>query len=117
MGRALTLSQKQESRTVRWEAAIRAARMDVPTGAEALKSLTRILAETRQHGYLHFEYEARLALGEAEIRSGLAQLDAFGLPRLSGTVEQAGFSGLLEKLQGPAIGTLEHFRAEPRIPD
>jgi hypothetical protein len=47
----------------------------------------------------------------------VAQLDAFGLQRLSGTVEQAGFSGSLEKLQGPAIGTLEHFRAEPRIPD
>jgi hypothetical protein len=71
--------------------------MDVPTAAEALKSLTRILAETGQHGYLYFEYEARLALGEAEIRSGRGTAGRFRLATLERDSRASGFLRIARK--------------------
>jgi hypothetical protein len=40
--------------------------------AEALQRLEAVLTEAKKYGYLNYEYQARLALGEVEMKSGKA---------------------------------------------
>jgi hypothetical protein len=61
-------------------------------GAEALPRLEAVLAEAKKYGYLIYEYQARLALGEAEMKSGKT---AAGKARLAALDKDATGTGFL----------------------
>jgi tetratricopeptide repeat protein len=69
--RAATLSQQSGNRPPRFEAELANARVLAATGnsAAARKKLDGVLAGTRRYGYLGYEFETRLALGEIEMKS------------------------------------------------
>jgi tetratricopeptide (TPR) repeat protein len=71
---ASELAARSPARGVRMKYAIAAARVRAATGAplEAIKILNATLTEATTHGDLGSQLEARLALGEIELRSGHA---------------------------------------------
>jgi serine/threonine protein kinase/tetratricopeptide (TPR) repeat protein/TolB-like protein len=70
--RAQKLSRAIQSRYVRLKAAVATARVDAASGryAEATKMLTATIAEAKKCGFLQFQFEARLARGEIELKLG-----------------------------------------------
>jgi hypothetical protein len=60
-------------------------------GAEAVQRLDAVLAEARKHGYLIYEYQARLALGEAEMKSGKTTAGRTRLAALDQDATKTGF--------------------------
>ena len=70
--RAVTLSRRSGNRQPRFDAELASARVLAASGksTEALKRLEGLLAEAKKYGYLNYEYEARLALGEVGNKAG-----------------------------------------------
>ena len=60
------------------------------TFSEARKSLEAVIAETTRRGFVVYEFEARLALGEIEMKSGQA---TSGRARLAALEKQAAAMG------------------------
>jgi tetratricopeptide (TPR) repeat protein/TolB-like protein len=69
--KAVALSQKNPSQVPRFEAILADARAKTSAGktSEANKELEAMLAACRKSGYRSFEYQARLALSEVELRT------------------------------------------------
>jgi len=74
--------------------AVNAARVKAANGAqaEALKNLEAAFADATKLGYIGYQFDARLALGELEIKSGNA---AAGRARLSALEKEARAKGFL----------------------
>jgi len=87
------LSAKSEDRGVRFDVAIATGRVRaaIVKPDEARRMLQSTLAQAKPHGYVGYQFEARLALGEVEMHSGHA---AEGRARLSVTRERCGSEGL-----------------------
>jgi eukaryotic-like serine/threonine-protein kinase len=70
--KAVSLSQKCVGRTAGFEAVLADARVKAKSGKEvgARKELDVMLASARRYGYLSYEFQARLALGEIGLLSG-----------------------------------------------
>jgi eukaryotic-like serine/threonine-protein kinase len=80
--KAISLSQKYGGRTTGFEAVLADARVKAKSGNEvgARKELDAMLASARKYGYVSYEFQARLALGEIELpspsaKSGLRSLE------------------------------------------
>src|SRR5437764_976779 len=69
--RAVALSLQSSNRYPRFEAALASARVMTALGNTAMaeRKAASVLAEARKYGYIGYEFEARLVLGEVEIRS------------------------------------------------
>ena len=91
---AADLARGSPTREVRMSYAITAARVRGARGgvAEAVKSLEGTLAEARRYGYLGYQLEARLGLGEMEIKSGRT---ATGRSQLGALEKDANANGFL----------------------
>jgi eukaryotic-like serine/threonine-protein kinase len=70
--KAVSLSQKYGGRTTGFEAVLADARVKAKSGNEvdARRELDAMLASARKYGYLSYEFQARLALGEIGLLSG-----------------------------------------------
>jgi hypothetical protein len=70
--KAVSLSQKCVGRTPGFEAVLADARVKAKSQNEvgARKELDAMLASARKYGYLSYEFQARLALGEIGLLSG-----------------------------------------------
>ena len=77
----------------RLDYAIAAARVKGATGSvgEAVKSIEAALAEAGKHGYVAYQYEARFALGELEMRSGSIRAGRMRLNALEKDARAKGF--------------------------
>ena len=101
--RATGLIEKTQSRRARLDVSIATARVLAASGKlhEAELRLTAAITEARQLHLLDREFEARLTLGEVELRSGRA---AAGRARLAALRKEAGAKGfglLARKAAGP----------------
>jgi tetratricopeptide (TPR) repeat protein/TolB-like protein len=80
--RATALAEQSGNRVSRFEATLITARVAAASGnfVEAARHAELVLTEARKYGYVPYQYEARLALGEIEMASGkpdgTARLDA-----------------------------------------
>jgi eukaryotic-like serine/threonine-protein kinase len=74
--RAEALSRGGDDRDARFSVAIIAAQVRAASGhpAEAMKNLATVLAEATKTGFMGDQLEARLALGEIEMKSGKASV-------------------------------------------
>jgi tetratricopeptide (TPR) repeat protein len=93
--RATALLSRTSEFPVRFEVALAAAHVQTALGrpaalADAKKRLESTLALAIQHGYLGYEYEMRLALGEIEEKSGAG---TEGRARLSAVANEAAAKG------------------------
>jgi len=72
IGRAVELARKSQSRAARAGVEIVSAQVRAAVGkpADARESLKATLAETKKYGFVRPELEARLALGQIEMKSG-----------------------------------------------
>jgi tetratricopeptide (TPR) repeat protein len=88
------LARRSAVRSVRMNYSITTARVQAATGgsAIAIKRLKRTLAEATEYGYLGLQLEARLALGETELRCGQ---QVAGRSRLSDLERDATANGFL----------------------
>ena len=71
-------------------------------GAEALQGLDAVLAEAKKYGYLIYEYQARLALGEAEMKSGKTTAARARLAALDQDATRTGFLLVARKAEKAA---------------
>lgn len=85
---AVALCQRGQDREARFLAAIASAAVKFKTGGteEALNMLEKVRAETARSGYVAYELESRLLMGEIEINSGRK---AAGRSRLEGLQKDA----------------------------
>ena len=92
--RAAALAARSPVVAVRLQCDIATARAKSATGhaADAEKDLEASLAEAGGHGYLEYQYEIRLALGEIEMKSGNV---AAGRVRLDAVEKEARAKGFL----------------------
>ena len=65
--------------------------------------LEGVLAEAKKYGYLNYEYQARLALGEIEIKVGKAVAGRARLAALRQDAIRAGFLLLARKADGAML--------------
>jgi predicted SPOUT superfamily RNA methylase MTH1 len=91
---------------VRLNYAIAAARIRGLSGrvAEATRSLEASLAEASKHGYVGYQYEVRLTLGELEMKSGNAISGRTRLDALEKDARARGFL-LIARKASAASGT------------
>jgi serine/threonine protein kinase/tetratricopeptide (TPR) repeat protein len=91
--KAVSLSQKYGGRTTGFEAVLADARVKAKSGNEvgARKELDAMLASARKYGYLSYEFQARLALGEIELESGSPSAET----RLRSLENEARLKGML----------------------
>ncbi len=61
-------------------------------GREARQEIRNVIETARHHGYLGYEFEARLALGEIEFKSGETAAAAVGLSELEKDASRKGFA-------------------------
>jgi eukaryotic-like serine/threonine-protein kinase len=93
---ATELASKSQQRDTRLNFSIEAARIRAASGqagdlAQAAESVTAALAEARKYGFVDYQLEARLALGQIEISRGSAN----GRAHLSALKKDATSSGFL----------------------
>ena len=90
---AVTLSQKIDNRRIRLAVALTGARIAAASNrtGEAEKRLAAVLEDTKRFGHAEYEFEARLALGETEMRAGKAA----GRSRLAALERDASTRGFL----------------------
>ena len=91
--KAVSLSQKYGGRTTGFEAVLADARVKAKSRNEvgARKELDAMLASARKYGYLSYEFQARLALGEIELESGSPSAET----RLRSLENEARLKGML----------------------
>jgi serine/threonine protein kinase/tetratricopeptide (TPR) repeat protein len=102
---ALTLSRQSANRQARFDAGLASARAFSAEGkdADGLKMLEGVLAEAKKYGYLNYEYQARLALGEIEIKAGQTAAGRAQLAALRQDAIRAGFLLLARKADGAML--------------
>jgi serine/threonine protein kinase/tetratricopeptide (TPR) repeat protein len=91
--RAVVLSQRTSDRGARFAAAIAAALVSAKLGktTDAIKVLENVRREASRYGYAAPELEARLHLGEVEVRSGKASAGRTHLSQLRDDARNKGF--------------------------
>ena len=91
--KALQLTQTSNDRTLKLNAAIIGAKVDARSGKmdAALHSLPAIQAEARNAGLVQSEFEARLALGEIQMRAGHTDSGRSTLQSLARDAKSRGF--------------------------
>jgi eukaryotic-like serine/threonine-protein kinase len=84
---------------VRWKYAIAAARVSAAAGGrkEAIASLEKSKAEASKHGFREYQYEAELALGELEVKSGESAAGKARLAALEKAARASGFVRIADK--------------------
>ncbi len=99
IGLAAELVAKSPMPEVRMKYAIAAARVRAAIGstADAARSLEATLAEASKYGYLDYQFEARLALGEIEVKSGKADAGRARLEALQKEAAAKGFGLIARK--------------------
>jgi tetratricopeptide (TPR) repeat protein/TolB-like protein len=99
IGRALDLVRKSQDRTTRvWVDIVSAmVRASVGKPADARASLKATLAETQKYGFVRPQLEARLALGEIEMKSGHAVAGRLRLEALEKDATARGFGLIASK--------------------
>jgi len=102
MDHATVLLGKSENRGVRFSAAITGARVRAASGkrsdlAEATKSLEATLAQAMKSGFAGYQLEARLALGEIEMKSGNPSAGRDRLEALEKEAKAKGFGLIARK--------------------
>jgi serine/threonine protein kinase/tetratricopeptide (TPR) repeat protein len=97
--RVLVLSQRTSDRGARFAAAIAAAEVSARLGktTDAIGILENVRSEASHFGYAAFELEARLHLGEVEVRSGKASPGRVHLRQLRDDARNKGFLLLARK--------------------
>jgi len=90
---ALVLSQRTSDRATRFAAAIAAAEVSAKLGktSEATKALEAVRTQASRYGYAAYELEARLHLGEIEVRSGKVNAGRAHLGQLRDDARNKGF--------------------------
>jgi serine/threonine protein kinase/Tfp pilus assembly protein PilF len=90
---ALALSLRTGDRTARFTAAMAAAQVSakVSKSTEATQALESVRNEASRYGYIAFELEARLHLGEIEVRSGKSSVGRAHLRQLRDEARNRGF--------------------------
>jgi tetratricopeptide (TPR) repeat protein len=78
-------------------ASVRAASGKSPDLAAAIKSLEATLAEATKYGFVPYQFEARLALGEIEMKSGKTSAGRNRLEALEREAQQKGFGLIARK--------------------
>jgi len=91
--RAVSFSLQSIDRYPRFEATLAHARVLAASGSAsaAISSLESMLAEAKKYGYLSYQYEARLSIGEIEIKTGKSALANAGLASLEKDAQASGF--------------------------
>jgi hypothetical protein len=89
-------TKRARSTKRRWRSA-RAASGGAADVAEALQSLEAALAEATNAGFLPFQLEARLALGEIELASGKAEQGRTRLQALEREASARGYALIARK--------------------
>jgi hypothetical protein len=91
--KALQLTQTSNDRTLKLSAAIIGAKVDARGGkvGAALLSLPAIQVEARNAGLVQTEFEARLALGEIQMRAGHTVAGRSALQSLAHDAKSRGF--------------------------
>jgi serine/threonine protein kinase/tetratricopeptide (TPR) repeat protein len=97
--RAVELSVKNPDRAPRFDATLARARVMAATGksAEAIKLLNAVLGETRKLGYVSYELESILVMGEIEINSGNVPAGKTRLEALEKQATAKGFRLVAQK--------------------
>ena len=96
---AVELAQKDPYRAPRFDATLARARVLAASGKseEAIKNLNTMLAETRKFGFVSYELESKLALGEIEIGAGKAAAGKARLEVLEKEASAKGFHLIAQK--------------------
>jgi tetratricopeptide (TPR) repeat protein/class 3 adenylate cyclase len=116
--RAEALATRSQHVQTRLGSALVAARVLSAAGkpGEAVKRLETVLAEARRRGLVPLEYEARLALAEAEVARGRLPMARQRLRVLEENAQARGLSGFVRKaqaLRATASGAAPHVAAPP----
>jgi DNA-binding winged helix-turn-helix (wHTH) protein/tetratricopeptide (TPR) repeat protein len=101
---ARPLAAKSQNVGIRLEMMIVAARVRAARGysSEAEKSLRAALAESTKYGFVPYEFESRLALGQAETRSGKTAAGRARLASLGKDATAKGFALIARKAAAAA---------------
>jgi tetratricopeptide (TPR) repeat protein len=107
---AVSLSAKSQGREIHLEVRIAAARVHaaslIPADvARATRDLNDALREARQFGFMRYRFDATLALGEIELKSGNAARGRERLAALAKEAETSGF-GLISRKASAAAGKI-----------
>lgn len=102
-------AQRLQNEEIRLEfsqvaALVRAASGNPSDQSAAIKMLEAMLAEAAKHGYLGYAFEARLALGEIEVKSGRAVAGPARLRTLAKDARAKGFLLIARKAASAAKG-------------
>lgn len=97
--RGVTLSQQTGYKPNRFDATIAAARVRAAAGdsAGALRALEGIRAEAMKYGYVPYDFEARLFMGEIEMKSGKTAAAKVRLAQLEKDSRDKGYRLVAEK--------------------
>ncbi len=93
ISRATALAGKSQARTVRLSVGIMSSRIRAALGksVEARTALEAMLAEAKESGFVRYQLEARLALGEIELKSPDPIVGRTGLTALEKDADARGF--------------------------
>jgi hypothetical protein len=112
--RARGLAAKSQNPYIRWMAAIAAARIETAardshstTAAVAFKELNLVITQAHKLGYKGTELEARLALGELEIKTGRAEVGRQQMAAVEKEATAAGFALIAHKAEAGRISGSE----------
>jgi len=112
--RARGLAAKSQNPYIRWMAAIAAARIEAAakdshstTAAVARKELNLVITQAHKLGYKGTELEARLTLGELEIKTGHAEVGRQHLAAVEKDATAAGFALIAHKAEAGGISGRE----------
>jgi tetratricopeptide (TPR) repeat protein len=96
---ALKLSKQASDRTASYEAVLASAAVDGESNrtTNAARTLEKMLADASGHGYVAYQLEARLRLGELEIRAGKLETGRARLEALQKEANQRGFELIARK--------------------
>jgi tetratricopeptide (TPR) repeat protein len=102
---AIALSRQSGNRLARFDAELANGRVLAASdkSAEALPQLEALLTEAKKYGYLGYEYRARLALGEVEMKSGKATARRARLAALDKEATSTGFLLIARKTEKAAL--------------
>lgn len=105
---ATRLGAKSENRGARLSLAVISARVQAASAkptelAEAARRLDAAQAEARKYGFLGYQFEARLALGEIEMKSGHGASGRAQLTALRSDAQARGY-GLIGRKAAAALG-------------
>lgn len=96
---ANALIAKNQNAALQMQLNIDKARIQIASGTptEAVTVLNRVLSQARGTGFLQYEFEARLALGEANLKSGRSTQAKADLNKLQVEATQKGFVRIARK--------------------